>query len=104
MPRQGEFSDQAADATHLTTVLGTLLGSALMLAAWVRAILYSVWTCGPRCTCSHTPPPVHSCHKYMVFGGGGNGTATFCFVLYSGSWILSLFCGLLAREGGSSGC
>ena len=56
MPRQGKFSDPAADAAHATTVLGPLLGSALMLAAWVWAILYSVWTCGPCRTCSHTPP------------------------------------------------
>ena len=58
MPRQGEFSDPAADAAHATAVLGPLLGSAPMLVAWVRAILYSVWTCGPCSTFSHTPPPL----------------------------------------------
>ena len=62
MPRQGEFSDPASDAAHATTVLRPLLGSAPMLAAWVRAIRYSVWTCGPCCTCSDTPRPVHNRH------------------------------------------
>ena len=71
MPRQGKFSDPAADAAHATAVLVPLLGSAPMLAAWVRAILYSVWTCGPCCTCSHPPPPVHSPHLCIVCGGGG---------------------------------
>ena len=66
MPRQGEFSDLAADVAHATTVLGPLLGSALMLAAWVRAILYSVWTCGPCSSCSHTHPLVHSPHLCIV--------------------------------------
>ena len=104
MPRQGEFSDLAADAAHATAVLGPLLGSTPMLAAWVQAILYFVWTCGPCCTCSHTPPSVHSRHMYIVCGGGGDGTATFRFVLYSGSWILGFSCGLLVGQGGSSGC
>ena len=105
MPCQGEFSDPAANAPHATAVLRALLGSAPMLAAWVWAIVYSVWTCGPCCTCSHTPPPpVHSRHLYIVCGGGGDGTTTFRFVLYSGSWILSFSCRLLAGQGGSLGC
>ena len=58
MPRQGAFSDPAADVARATTMVGPLLGSAPRLAAWVRAILYSVWRCGPYCTCSHTPPPL----------------------------------------------
>ena len=58
MPHQGEFSDLAPNAAHVTVVLGPLLESAPMLAAWVRAVLYSVWMCGPCCTCSHTRQPL----------------------------------------------
>ena len=58
MPRQGEFSEPAANEVRATAVLRPLLASAPMLAAWVRAILYSLWTCGPCCTCAHTPPPL----------------------------------------------
>ena len=104
MPRQGEFSDPAA-IDHATAVLGPLMGFARIVTAWVPAIRYSVWTCGPCCTCTHTPPPhVHSCHMYIVCGGWRDGTANFSFVLYSGSWILSFSCVLLAGQGGSSGC
>ena len=81
MPRQGEFSDPAADAAHATTVLRPLLGSALMLAAWVRAILYSVWTCGPCCTCSRAPHPAHSPLLCIVCGGGGGCHFPFCALL-----------------------
>ena len=73
MPRKREFGELAPNATHATSVLGPLLGSAPMLAAWVRAILYSVWTCEPWCTCSHATPPVHSPLLCIVCGKGGGG-------------------------------
>ena len=47
MPRQGEFSGSGAHAAHAIVVLRPLFGSALMLAALVRAILYYFWMCGP---------------------------------------------------------
>ena len=74
MPRRDEFRDRAADAAHATAVLGPLLGTAPMLTAWVWAILYSVWACGPCCTCSHTPPLVPSPHMCRVCGGAKDGS------------------------------
>ena len=47
-------------------------------------------------------PSPHLCR--VCGGGGGEGTATFRSVLYSGSWILTFSCGLLARQRGSSQC
>ena len=79
MPREGEFDDPAADAAHVTTVLGPLCPDARGMGSGNPVLGVDVWTM--LYLLSSPTPPVHSPLPCIVCGGGGGCHFPFCALL-----------------------